>query len=92
MFTVNVPRLSVKTSKLVDKKTGVFLEEQLVLIVHPEQFAPVQCPVLLEAGQHPYEVGNYEMASDSITGGEFGRPAFRLKIGKRLDAVIKKAA
>lgn len=91
MFTVSVPRVSTKTSKLVDKKTGAFLEEQLVLITHPEQFTPVQASVLLEVGQHAYDVGTYEIHADSFTSGEYGRPAFRLKIGKRLDA-LKKAA
>ena len=86
MFTVSVPRISVKTSKLVDKKTGAFLEEQLVLIVHPEQFTPVQSSVLLEGGQSPYDVGTYEIRGDSIEAGEYGRASFRLKIGKRLDA------
>jgi hypothetical protein len=80
-----------KPTKLVDKATGAFREEQLVQINHPDLFTPVQGSVLLEATQKPFEVGNYELAGDSIESGEYGRPSFRLKIGKRIDPV-KKAA
>lgn len=92
MFTVVIPKIVTKPTKLVDKKTGAFLLEQLCMISHPDLFTPVQASVLLEAEQKEYEVGTYELSSDSITAGEYGRPAFRLKIGKRLDVPQKKAA
>ena len=91
MFTVVIPKVVTKATKLVDKGTGAFLMEQLVKISHPDLFTDVQASVLLEATQKEYEPGTYELGADSITAGEYGRPAFRLKIGKRLDAV-KKAA
>lgn len=92
MFTVLIPKIQTKTSKLVDKKTGAFLEEQTVLIVHPEQFTPVASSVLLEGSKTPYPVGRYELGSESISPGEYGRAAFRLVIGKKLDTPATKAA
>ena len=91
MFTILIPKIVVKPTKLVDKKTGVFREEQLVMIKHPDQFTPVQGTIMLDSDQKPYEVGEYELAGDSIEPGEYGRPSFRLKIGRRIDAA-KKAA
>lgn len=91
MFTILIPKVQTKPTKLVDKKTGAFLEEQLVLIHHPEQFTPVQASILLDGAQQPYATGRYEMSGDSITAGEYGRPAFRLKLGKRIEAPAAKA-
>lgn len=85
MFTVLIPKVVTKPTKLVDKKTGVFLEEQLVQITHADLFSPVQASILLEATEKPKEIGRYEMAADSLSAGEYGRPAFRLKIGKKIE-------
>lgn len=90
-FTVYIPKVVTKSTKLVDKKTGAFLEEQLVMVQHPDQFTPVQGSVLLDGGQKPHEPGHYELAADSIAPGEYGRPAFRLVIGRRIEAQRKVA-
>lgn len=82
MYTILIPKIVTKPTKLVDKKTGALREEQLVMIQHPDLFTPVQGSILLEAEQQPYAVGEYNLAGDSIEPGEYGRPAFRLKIGK----------
>lgn len=86
MFTISIPKIQTKPTKLVDKQTGAFLLEQLVLINHPEQFTPVQASVLLEANQNPYEPGRYHLHPDSIVAGEYGRPAFKLKLGPAIPA------
>lgn len=88
-FVIHVPKVVTKPTKLVDKKTGAFREEQLIMICHPEQFTPVQSSVLLESDQKPYEVGHYELGADSITPGEYGRAQFRVVIGKRIE--VRKA-
>lgn len=92
MFFVRIPKEATKPTRIVDKKTGELRIEQTVLIVHPEQFTPVQASVLLEAGQTPYPVGDYEIAADSISPGEYGRAAFRLVIGARRGVAQSKAA
>lgn len=86
MFTVLIPKIVTKPTKLVDKKTGAFLLEQLVQIDHPEQFCPVAASILLEATDNPKEIGRYHMAAESLSAGEYGRPAFRLKLGKKIEA------
>jgi hypothetical protein len=73
---------------MVDKKTGAFLEEQLVMLEHPDQFTPVQGSVIVD--HNPWPVGRYHLSGDSIEPGEYGRPSFRLKIGKLIEA--KKAS
>ena len=90
MFTVVVPKVVTKPTKLLDKKTGEIRIEQLVMVSHPEQFTPVQTSILLDSGQKPYEVGSYALGWDSITPGEYGRAAFRVVVGARLD--VKKVA
>lgn len=91
-FSILIPKIVVRPTKLVDKKSGNFRDEQLVMIQHPDQFTPVQGSVLLDGDQKPYEIGTYELGADSITPGEYGRAQFRLVIGKRVDAAAKKAA
>jgi hypothetical protein len=85
MFTVVIPRVLIKPTKLVDKKTGAFVDEQVVTICHPDLFTPVQASVLLSNDLKPYEVGTYELGGDSITAGEYGRPAFRLVVGRKVE-------
>lgn len=92
MFFVRIPKVAVKETRIVDKKTGQLRKEQTVLIVHPEQFNPVQSSVLLEPDQAPYPVGDYTLGADSITAGEYGRAAFRLVIGDPIKAAQVKAA
>lgn len=87
MFTILIPKIVTKPTKLVDKKTGALREEQLVMIQHPDQFTPVQGSILLDAEQKPYVAGEYELAGDSIEPGEYGRPAFRLKIGRLIRGI-----
>lgn len=91
MHTISIPKIVVRPTKLVDKKSGEMRNEQLVMITHPELFTPVQGSVLLESGQTPYEVGTYHLGGDSIQPGEYGRPAFRLVVGQRIDAQRKAA-
>lgn len=86
-FIVHIPKVVIKPTKLVDKKTGAFRDEQLVMIEHPDQFTPVQGSVLLNTDQKPYEPGRYELAGESIAPGDYGRPQFRLVIGKRITPV-----
>ena len=82
MYTILIPKVVTQATKLVDKRTGEVMQEQLVAISHPELFTPIQAKVLLDG--KPYEAGTYEMAADSLTSGEYGRPAFRLKLGKKV--------
>lgn len=92
MFTVSIPKLAVGETRMLDKKTQQPLREQKVLIQHPEQFHAVETSLILEPGQEPYPVGQYEIAADSIKAGEYGRAEFRLKMGKRIEAKKLSAA
>jgi hypothetical protein len=92
MYTVVIPKVVLKPTKLVNKKTGEMVSEQLVMINHPEYFTPVQASVLVDDNSKAYEPGIYEMSSDSLKPGAYGRPEFRLVIGKRIDGAAKKAA
>lgn len=82
MYRVLIPKVVVNPTKLVDKTTGEVKQEQLVKIAHPDLFCEIAGKVLLDG--KPYEPGIYEMAADSLAAGEYGRPSFRLKIGKLL--------
>lgn len=92
MFTVVIPKIVLKPTKLVNKKTGEMVSEQIVTIHHPEYFTPVQASVLVDDNSKAYETGTYELSSDSLKPGAYGRPEFRLVIGKRLDVSPKKVA
>jgi len=84
-FFIRVPRIVVRPSRVADKTTGKFREEQLLVIVHPDQLTPVQASILLPSDGQPYAVGDYEMSSDSIQPGQYGRPEFRLVVGPKIE-------
>lgn len=88
-FIVSIPALKVQDTRLVDKESGAFLQEQLITVFHPDMFTPVQAAVLLDSNQQPYEIGKYELAADSIQAGKYGRPEFRVRIGKKLTPGVK---
>jgi|GEM_PF-6892990 hypothetical protein len=52
-FFVRIPQVVTKASRVADKTTGEFRLEQLVQIIHPTQFTPVQASILLQIGQTP---------------------------------------
>ena len=85
-FYIAIPTVVVRPTRITDKKTGELRQEQLIQIVHPEQFTPVQAAILLDDPSKPYPVGKYSIAADSIEAGEYGRPNFRPKVGSPIAA------
>lgn len=85
-FEIHIPACVVRPTRMTDKKTGEIKQEQLIQIVHPDQFTPVQASIILDDPSKPFPVGRYALAADSIEAGEYGRPTFRPKVGKLLSA------
>lgn len=83
-IVARVPQIIVRPTRMTDKQ-GNLKQEQVFLLDVEGKLAPMETTIMLEQGQTPYGVGEYDVDGGSFSSGQYGRVEFRLRIGKQIE-------